>query len=271
MPPTWNNLYCRGDDANLLADALRAALTAAGYTLYHPFGLVPGKSYAQSVRLFVAPPAAGWIKVLGEVPDALLPPLSPVGLCLRLALAGDQAAVTLYAAGQPAEADTLRPYLRGDWTAEDLQNILSGEGGTRSILSLPPTTGLPNDILPPDIQALAGRVNPTQANKLFARLSGQVLQRAGNGDEAEAARALIAGEGVPDWDSPGGRRCRMLLAALGLPDDWREPDFTALRDAYQLHERRRRLPNARLYPGDEDTMARVPNALDYQVVYGGRS
>ncbi len=268
MPPTWNNLYCRCDAASTVADTLRTALTAAGYTLYNPFGLIPGRSYPQSVRLFVAPAAAGWVRVIGELPDALLPPLSPVGLCLRLALAGSAADVTIYADGQPAEADTLRPYLRGGWTLERLRRAMAGEDAAPPDRT--PVPDIPVDTLPPDVQALAGRVDPAQANKLFARLSGQMLERVGGGDEAEAARALLAGDGVPDWNSPGGRRIRVLLDALGLPDDWRKPDFTALRDAYQLHERRRRLPDARLYPGDAETMARVPDALDYQVVYGGR-
>ncbi|MBL8157537.1 MAG: hypothetical protein JNM70_25480, partial [Anaerolineae bacterium] len=42
-----------------------------------------------------------------------------------------------------------------------------------------------------------------------------------------------------------------------------------LRDAYQLHSRRQRNPNARAYPGDEAVMAAVPDALMYTPVYGG--
>ena len=50
-----------------------------------------------------------------------------------------------------------------------------------------------------------------------------------------------------------------------------EPDFDSLRDAYPLHERRRRSPNARIYPGDEAIMAKVSDALLYTPVYGGAS
>jgi hypothetical protein len=45
----------------------------------------------------------------------------------------------------------------------------------------------------------------------------------------------------------------------------------ALRDSYQLHARRQRKPDARLYPGDEEAMTRVPDALDYIPVYGGKN
>ncbi len=59
------------------------------------------------------------------------------------------------------------------------------------------------------------------------------------------------------------------MACLNIPTNWREPDFGALRDAYQLHLRQQRKPGARLYPGDEAVMAQVANALDYVPVYGG--
>jgi hypothetical protein len=118
---------------------------------------------------------------------------------------------------------------------------------------------------------LAGQVNPAQAQKLFSRLTGQVMKKAGGGEEADAARALVAGSGDINWNSAAGRRIQALMACLTVPDNWREPDFISLRDAYQLHERRRRAPNARLYPGEAETMARVPDALNYTPVYGGRS
>ncbi len=80
---------------------------------------------------------------------------------------------------------------------------------------------------------------------------------------------MISGNG-PNWNSPGGRRLHALMRCLTVPDHWREPDFGVLRDAYQLHSRQQRKPDARLYPGDDATMNRVPDALDYVPVYGGR-
>ena len=54
-----------------------------------------------------------------------------------------------------------------------------------------------------------------------------------------------------------------------MPSDWHAPDFTTLRDAYQVAERRQRRPNAGLYPGDAEALAAVPDALAYTPVYGG--
>ena len=100
------------------------------------------------------------------------------------------------------------------------------------------------------------------------RLTGNLLKKADSDERtAASARELIQ---PPDWNSPGARRLHALVGCLTLPPNWRDPDFVTLRDAYQLHARRQRKPDARLYPGDEEIMARVPNALDYIPVYGGR-
>ncbi|MBI5668847.1 MAG: hypothetical protein HZC41_12645 [Chloroflexi bacterium] len=252
----------------MVAQSLRESLVAAGYTLVNPFGLLPGKSYLHMVRLFVAPASGGWVRVIGSADAASLPPLSRLGVCLALALDGDRATITIYANGQPADLTALRPFLRPG-RADEVQKILSfSDVGVRHAVPLP--SELPLDALPAELQSLAGSVNPAQAQKLFARLSAQALKRAGAGSDAEAARALLSNEGAPDWNSAGGQQLRALMSCLTVPENWREPDFTTLRDAYQLHERRRRLPNARLYPGDAEALARVPDALAYLVVYGGR-
>ncbi|NWG15369.1 MAG: hypothetical protein HXY41_01920 [Chloroflexi bacterium] len=270
MSQPWNSLFCRCDDAVAVAQTLRETLVAAGYTPYDPFGMIPGPAYREHRRLFVAPAAGGWVRVIGAPDAALLPPLSRLGLCLLLALNGDEAAVSVYADGAPADLEpALAPYLRPGCAADDLRRVLLGDAPGAARQPTPET--LPLDALPPDVAALVGRVNPAQAQKLFDRLGGQLLGKTGGADEAEAARALIVGQGQPDWNSPGGARLRALADCLALPADWRQPDFITLRDAYQLHRRRRQNPNARLYPGDADAMARVPDALDYQPVYGGRS
>ena len=124
-------------------------------------------------------------------------------------------------------------------------------------------------VLPDDVQSLAGKVDKGAAEKMFNRLTGTLMKKVGG--DSDAARKLIAGEGTPDWDSSGGQRIQALMNSLNLPTNWRDPDFVALRDAYPLHERRRRNPNARLYPGDEATMAKVPDVLTYLPVYGGRN
>jgi hypothetical protein len=59
------------------------------------------------------------------------------------------------------------------------------------------------------------------------------------------------------------------MDCLRIPD-WRDPDFVTLRDAYALHKRRERSPNATLYPGDAEALAAVPDALTYTPVYAGK-
>jgi hypothetical protein len=106
---------------------------------------------------------------------------------------------------------------------------------------------------------------------MFARLTGTTLKKAGGDDNADAAHALIAAGQPPDWSAGGGAKISRLMGLLTVPHDWREPDFVTLRDAYQLHLRRQRRPNADLYPGDAEAMAAVPNALDYTPIYAGAS
>lgn len=271
MASSFHSLYLPSADRQTVITLLQESLTALGYTTFDPFALIPGKSYPQAVRLFVAPVIDGWLRVIGEADEALLPTLSQQGMCLALVLVGTEAHIAVYAnsahiADTNALITTLAPHLRAGHSASDLQNVLNsrGEAPLRPINS---DSTLPTDILSGDLQALAGQVDMKQANSMFVRLSGQLMKKAG-GDKNEAADLLKIGA---EWDSVGGKRIRALMACLSVSDVWREPDFVSLRDAYQLHIRRQRLPNARLYPGDAETMAQVPNALDYTPVYAGRA
>jgi hypothetical protein len=66
----------------------------------------------------------------------------------------------------------------------------------------------------------------------------------------------------------------MLMSCMSLlrvPKSWREPDFPTLRTAYWLHLRRRTQPNAPLLPGDDNALRRVPDALSYTPLYGGKA
>jgi hypothetical protein len=268
MTSFWNSLFCRCDDQPAVADHLRAALTALGYTLYNPFGALPGAAYPVAARLFVAP-AAGWVRILGEPDEAVFAPLSRLGLCLFAALHDDgRANVRVYEDGAEADLTALAPLLPPGFTVDDLRRALAG-GSAAAAPPAPAGDSLPLDALPDDIRRLAGGVNPNQAQNLFNRISGQLMRKVG-GERREAA-ALVRGQPAPDWNSPGGQAVTTLAAGLALPENWRVPDFATLRDAYALHERRRRRPDAPLYPGDEAVMAQVPDALAYIPVYGGKT
>lgn len=262
MSTSWGSLYLRSADQEATAAALREALLALGYHLYDPFGLMPGKAYPQTVRLFVAPPQDGWTRVIGVPDERMIPSVSHVALCLSVLLHADgSAALETYLDGKPtALAAALTPFACGD-----LAQVFGGEYG--KLVPVDDTSTSVFAALSGDaqMQALSSQVDPQQAQKMFDRLSGSLMKKAGG--DAKAAQSLLNAS-TPDWNSAGGQRIRAVLACLNL--SWREPEFNTLRDAYQLHTRRRRNPNARLYPGDEDAMNRVPDALRYIPVYGGQ-
>jgi hypothetical protein len=269
----WYSLYLPSEDSAAITEALRSALSSAGYTLYNPFGPMPGLSYRESARLFVAPPRDGWIRVVAS-PEHLAPvasALSQLVPCLEAGFNGG-AIIQLYRAGEKLDdpRDALSAYLRPGKSPADLVSALQapplGFAAENETVA-----DVPLDILPADARALSDKVNLKQASGLFNRLSEGLSKRTGQtASKEEAARALLRSSAL-DWNSPGGRQIRALMACLNVPDNWRTPDFVALRDAYQLHARRRRSPNADLYPGDAEAMAAVPDALDYTPVYGGRN
>lgn len=263
MTASWDSLYLPSDEHEGVAATLRGALENLGYSLYDPFGLLPGKSYPQAIRLFVAPPAAGWVRVIGTPDPRLMTPLSATIPCLYLRLNGAEASIEVFARGDLRQPETeLLPYLRVTCTAEHLRRALHDE--IAAVNDEPQLFAH----LPDDVRAAAGQVDSRQAQRMFDRISGNLLRKAGTDTAAAtAARDLIS---PPDWSSPGGRRIVALAGCLTLPENWREPDFVTLRDAYQLHIRRQRKPDARLYPGDDEVMARAANALDYIPVYAGR-
>ncbi len=277
MTTPYHSLYFHTPDRDALADLLRGGLTASGYTLFDPFGRFPGKSYAQALRLFVAPAAGDWTRVIvgadaaGIAAPAFTALLADAPLCLSVALEANRGTLQVYTQGAAVEplaalASCLRPGIPAEALARAWQAgaapIVSSAGSSGGTVG-----GVPLDALPASVRQMAGGVNPKRAEALFNRMAKQVLR---GGEEAQAARALVSGEGAPDWDSPDGKRLRAVLACLTVPDNWREPDFTTVRDAYQLHLRRQRKPNAPLYPGDAETMALLPNALDYVPVYAGK-
>ena len=267
MSISWDSLYLPSANQDRVATTLKDSLQDLGYQLYDPFGLLTGKSYRKTVRLFVAPPAEDWVRVIGSPDPRLVTPLSALNPCLYLALDDDQAVIQTFANGGLRPTETiLKTWLKDDCTQDQLQHALTAddlpevaESSKQSIFHQ----------LPDDIQALAEQVDENKAQKMFDRLSGDLMQKVGGTQATDAAHDLIDGH-APDWNSTGGRRIHALMRCLTTPDQWRDPTFTDLRDAFPLHRRRQRKPDARLYPGDEDTMNQVPDALDYVPVYAGR-
>lgn len=270
----WCSLYsiCADEPPSqqALADSLLNGLRAQGYTPYDPFGLIPGKSYSQTVKLFIAPPTERWMRVLSE--DVI--PLTVVQRasqgCTMLSVQVHQAAdMHVFVDGESATlAEALLPHLRDGKAEDDLRQAIHAPDVTVMSDDATKSGEVPLDLLPEDIQKMAGNVDANALNKMFGRLSKQVMGKAGG--DANAASDLLNQSRGMDWSSTQAVRVRALMAVLTAPDNWRTPGFTALRDAYSLHARRKRNPNARLYPGDAEAMQAVPNALDYIPVYAGK-
>lgn len=254
---TWCSLYL--PHTADLAKPLQTALQALGYERFNPFGLIPGRAYPQTVRLFVAPAAGSWTRVLASsdspLPPELLPAVSQIVPCLWAELDGAAARIAAYAGGIAAPVDQA--------FALDAACIDQALKTPPASDAAPQLGGVALDALPDDVQALAQGINLKQAGKLFNRMSATLSNKTG----ADASAADLLRQ--PDWNSPGAAQIRALMTCLNIPN-WREPDFVTLRDAYALHERRRRSPKATLYPGDAEALAAVPNALDYTPVYAGK-
>lgn len=279
----WCSLYLPFADSDTLAKTLAGSLTALGYERFDPFGIIPGKAYPQAVRLFVAPPSITnegdssrgvasilqnddssrgaasterWTRIIGTPDAALLPSLSLLAPVLLMELDGDTALIEAYAEGEASTVEmAFEPYVRHHDCIR-LSMLQTAAPGNATL------GGVALDALPDDVQALAqGRVDLGQANAMFKKMSGTLAQKGIEGN-AELLRQ-------PDWNSAGGARIRALAACFEIPN-WQAPDFVTLRDAYALHTRRRRLPNAALYPGDAETMAAVPDALAYTPIYYGK-
>jgi hypothetical protein len=244
-------------DNEKVADTLNDALNTLGYQRFNPFGLIPGKAYPQAVRLFVAAARDGWTRVIGEPDTALLAPLSLLAPCLLVSLDGDEATFTAYNEGDASTPEIAFPPYTHEHDCIRLSLLISQASNSAAL------GGVALDMLPDDVQNLAQKVDLKQAGKMFNRLSGNLAPKSG-GDAS--ANDLLR---LPEWNSVGGTRIAALMNCLRIPN-WRDPDFVTLRDAYALHERRRRSPKAALYPGDAETMQSVPDALSYTPVYAGK-
>ncbi|RMG82114.1 MAG: hypothetical protein D6712_15155 [Chloroflexi bacterium] len=260
----WSNLFLFSAERDAIIATLQTALQELGYTLYNPFGGMPGLAYPQTVKLFVSPPEGDIIRIIGEPINELLPPLSQCGLCLMLSFDEESASIMLYQHGQETSLQALAPYLREGKTLADVEAALNNTpivDDEHEHLSDVPLTALPEDM-----QTLAQGVNPQEADKLFQRFAGKLLR---NDEERAAAQALLKPQS-PNWNSVGGRQAMAIMSCLPVSSNWHQPDFITLRDAYQLHARRQRRPQAKLLPGDAEAMAAVPNALEYVPIYGGK-
>jgi len=245
----WYSLYVNNSDQQTVAARFRACLGQLGYVEFNAFGLMPGRVYPDAVRLFVTPPQGAWVRVIAEKPLAFALPAFP--RVLEVALEGE--AIRVFVEG--ALTDTVAALADFPCSERALTAPFAASASDS-------VGGIPLDALPDDVRQMASGIDPQQAGKLFNRLSASVLGKVGGA--AGDAQDLLK---TTDWNTPNGQRIRRVLACLQLDS---APDFVTLRDAYALHERRRRNPKANLYPGDAEALQAVPNALDFIPLYAGR-
>ena len=263
----WHSLYLLRPATDTLSQSIGAFLGDLGYQLYNPFGLMPARPYRQTMRLFVAPPRAGWVRLVGEPDAALLPPLSQIAPVVWLRLAGDEMGIDACADGTPISAVDFavraQPSLRPEQVEETLRRpMVVGKDADTAVAPVDP------DTLTPGGAALADKVDLRKAGKLFDQWGGKLIQRAGG--DMQAAQALMQQPDAPNWSGSGGARLRAYAELIGLPDGWAQPDFGTLRDAYHAAARRQRKPDLALLPTDRQALDAVPDALDHVPVFGGK-
>ncbi len=281
MSDTWHSLYLPLADAAPVAEALRSLLEAEGFRAYDPFpgGMGTPPRLREMVRVFVAPPQDGWVRVLGEVPIEMIPALGErLGVpVIHGWLSSEDGGFALVRDGtRHTDPEALADYLAPGKSPDLLRRAFAGELPVPVLDSdQPPVVALGMDALPPDLQARVQQknVNPEKAAKMFEKMSGGLLRKAGGGadsDEQAQARAMMMGQQQNIWNSLAGQHVRAAADVLKLPANWRTPTHDTVRDAYQVHRLRERSPRMTLMPGDKEAMRAVPDALAYIPVYCGR-
>ncbi len=272
MAGSWHSLYIPSGDSAAIEAALERVLLQQGYKRYDPF---PGGSgltahiWQRRVRQFVAPPVEGWTRVIGEPDRAGLPDLAAAlgTVLLEAWLTDSGGGLAVWAAdGQRADLQAaLGGWLRPDRGPDDLARALAGDAPVPSLAADgPQVLAVP---LPPDVARMAEDVDPVQAGKMMDRLTRQVFGKLGGSGKQAEAQAMLGGGDL--WNGEEGRRLRAAMACLSIPAGWREPDFAGLQGAYQVARSRRHNPDGLRLPGDDEALARVPDALEYRPVYAG--
>lgn len=257
--PQWISLYVPGAEPTSLAALVESALTSAGAQKYDPFGTMPGLSFPRAVKLFIAPKAADWTRLIVS-PDCVLEPVvTAASLDAPLAagfISSDLVpALTFYRGGQLIDAPAISAYVTdaGGFAAH-LKQLKTGASSIG---------GVSSGVLPADLRAMSGSLPTRQVERMMNSMTGAISK----GDRAGAQAALQS----VDWESGAGQWMRTALSYLGL-NNAVQPDYTTVSTAYRTAKRLARNPNATLYPGDAEARSAVPDALDYlPVFYGWKS
>ncbi|MFZ4828054.1 MAG: hypothetical protein ACOYLB_11925 [Phototrophicaceae bacterium] len=248
-----------------LVNTFKQALQARGYHLYDPFGMLPGKSYPHTVKVFVAPADAhGWLRLISQ--DDLGGWMSDWQVnAIALAMDAQSAQVDCYHEGKPCSPTDMMETLA---LGESLAQVLEAYEAVKHAHATPtpPPTVVPLTLLPADVQGMAGNLSNQQINSLFEKLTKQLPQ----GATLTEAQQFVHQQATFDWASPHGQAVTRLMNTLGAPNPSTLPLFSVLRDAYQVHRRLQRKPDRTLLADEDELRRLIPNALDYQPIYAGK-
>jgi hypothetical protein len=262
----WQSLYLWSEQTEIIVEAIQQYLDIQSYTPYNPFGRFPGMAYPITLKTFVSPVQNTCIRILfeGDEREVLAAHLSQQADCLAIALDKGRASLQFFRSGEWIDLATgLTDYIQAN-LGNQLETVLNAESYDLPTLKQGKIGDVPLDALPEDIQKMAKQVNRKQAHNLFQKIS----KKFGKTFSQYDARALMQNQS--DWDSQAGQTIRAVMNCLITPDNWREPDFATLRSAFAVQSRQTYNSNTALFPGDEQILITVPNALDYSPVYGGK-
>jgi hypothetical protein len=261
MSNPWYNLYLQAD----LAPTLREVYQNLGWTPYDPFPGGMGTPFSLKVfsKVFVLPSDAALIRVVSEgaFPEDVLFALSETQpILFGWLTANDGGWQVIHEARSSAAPERFAPFLKAGATVDEFTRALAG--------NVPVVAAEQPSNLPPDVEKLAQRVNPKQAEKLMERMSGGIFDRLGGGANKNEAQAFLRG-GI-DWNSESGRKIRAAATLLALPSQWREPSYVQAKDAVQAARALARNPKATLTTGEQEALRTLPNAGSFQPIFMGK-
>ena len=270
----WQSIVFQNSDEQDYSPTLKAALKAVGYKTYDPFpgGLGSPLGKVARVRMFMSPVQDGWQRLMvapqDELTDdiiiALTQTISTEMLWLQLQDDTEHSIIVLPA--KNAELAALSPFLQPDYSIDTLQHQLTQP------LTAQEASGVP---VPEDIQQLAEErgVSDEQISKMMGKVSKRMFKKAAKRDAdanlSEAQAALNNQSGV-HWGSIAAQKLMTIMQHTLIPADfWRLPNWQMLTGAYQIARQQQR-GYADLLTTDAATLQKVPNALDYQLLYFSR-
>lgn len=253
----WHSLFLFSEQVAKIRTVIHDYFSIHHYTIYNPFSGLPGMTYPKTIKLFLAPVDAGWLRILvdGNTDvESLAQDLSKVADCLSVRLEGSVASIYSYQQGTAIPLSTwIETHLRTD------SHKHNGNEDTLLTLNEQHIGDVPLSALSDDMQAKAQHINLKQANNLFKKVSKRFL----SASKLQDAQKLL--QGHSDWEGEGGQSIRQLMATLTIPDNWHSPDFASVRTAYTLKVR------AQSHSASDETILRsIPNISAYQPLYAGK-